>query len=54
MEWATIRRERREFEKKQREEKLRAEGRAEGRREVIEELKASGVDVSKIENKPQE
>ena len=50
MEWATIRRERREFEKKQRAEKLRAEG----RREVIEELKASGVDVSKIESKPQE
>lgn len=62
MEWAAVRRERREYEKEQREEKLRAEGRAEGRvegraegrQELLNELKAKGVDTSKIDSKPQE
>ena len=49
MEWATVKRERREHEKKEREAKLRAEG----RQELLKELKAKGVDISKIESKPQ-
>ena len=53
MEWAAVKRERREYEKKQREAKLRAEGKAEGRQEVLRELKAKGVDTSKIDSKPQ-
>ena len=32
----------------------KAEGKAEGRQELLEELKASGVDVSKVESKPKE
>ncbi len=54
MEWAAVRRERREYEKEQREAKLRAQGKAEGRQELLEELKAKGVDTSKIDSKPQE
>ena len=54
MEWAAVKRERREYEKAQREAKIRAQGKAEGRRELLEELKAKGVDTSKIDSKPQE
>ena len=53
MEWAAVKRERREYEQKQREAKLRAEGKSEGRQELMAELKAKGIDVSKIESKPQ-
>ena len=58
MEWAAVRREEREYEKKKREAELRAEGEAKGiekgRQELLEELKAKGVDISKIDSKPQE
>ena len=54
MEWAAVKREKREYEKEQREAKLRAEGEAKGRQELLEELKAKGVDTSKIDSKPQE
>ena len=53
MEWAAVKRERREYKQKQQEAKLRAEGKAEGRQELIAELKAKGIDVSKIESKLQ-
>lgn len=54
MEWAAVKREKREYEKEQREAKLRAEGEAKGRQELLEELKAKGVDTSKIDSKPEE
>ena len=58
MEWAAVKRERREYEKGQREAKLRAEGEAKGiekgRQEILKELQAKGVDISKIDSKPQE
>ena len=41
-------------EKEQRDAKLRAENKAKIRKEVLAELKAKGVDVSKVESKPQE
>ena len=54
MEWAAVKREKREYEKEQREAKLRAEGEAKGRQDLLKELKAKGVDTSKIDSKPQE
>lgn len=54
MEWAAVKREKREYEKEQREAKLRAEGEAKGRQDLLKELKEKGVDTSKIDSKPQE
>ena len=54
MDWIEVRRAKRKDEKEQREAKLRAEGKAEGRQELLKELEAKGVDVSKIESKPQD
>ena len=50
MEWVAIRRERRKDKERERDAKKRAEG----RQELLEELKAKGVDISKVESKPQE
>ena len=52
--WAVVAWEKRKDEKAKRDAKLRAEGEAKGRRELLEELKAKGVDTSKIDSKPQE
>ena len=52
--WAVVAWEKRKDEKAERDAKLRAEGEAKGRRELLEELKAKGVDTSKIDSKPQE
>ena len=54
MQWAAVRWEQRKDAKEKRDAKLRAEGKAEGRQELLEELKAKGVDTSKIDSKPQE
>ena len=52
--WAVVAWEKRKDEKAKRDAELRAEGKAEGRQELLEELKAKGVDTSKIDSKPQE
>ena len=36
------------------EKRGKAEGKAEGRQELLKELKAKGVDVSKVDTKPEE
>ena len=54
MQWAVVSWEQRKDAKEKRDAKLRAEGKAEGRQELLEELKAKGVDTSQIDSKPQE
>ena len=53
MQWAAVRWEQWKDQKEKRDAKLRAEGKAEGRQEILKELKAKGIDTSKIDSKPE-
>lgn len=53
MQWAAVRWEQWKDQKEKRDAKLRAEGKAEGRQEILKELKEKGIDTSKIDSKPE-